>query len=142
MAVGGARPGAGRKPGSTNRMSLAARERAAAAGELPHEFLLRISRGEPIEGHKPTFSERVDAAKVAAPYYAPKLASMTVQQPRRPFEVPDVRDVAELSTPELIKSVLGSLSADDEAWRAAVNDSVLRPALEDYISRLALQRRD
>jgi len=35
-------------------------------GELPHEFLLRVARGEEIDGHIPTFAERIDAAKAAA----------------------------------------------------------------------------
>ena len=68
-----------------------AREAAVATGELPHEFLLRVSRGGPItdvvarEGiyeaveRTPTFAERVDAAKAAAPFYAPKLASVAAQ---------------------------------------------------------------
>lgn len=75
-------------------------------GELPHEFLLRVAKGDPIE-HKfwkikhfkqgpragefkskelvtetlyPTFQERMEAAKIAAPYFAPKLASSTIKQ--------------------------------------------------------------
>jgi len=72
-------------------MSRAARDAAVVTGELPHEFLLRVSRGGPIielvarEGvyeavqRPPTFSERVDAAKAAAPFYAPKLANVAAQ---------------------------------------------------------------
>jgi len=71
-------------------------------GELPHEFLLRVMRGEievsiPIQievkdengkktGEKitewvkqiPDLAMRVDAAKAAAPFYAPKLAAMNI----------------------------------------------------------------
>ncbi|HJX17774.1 MAG TPA: hypothetical protein VJ437_06210 [Acidiferrobacterales bacterium] len=57
-------------------MSQVAREKAARTGELPHEFLLQVMRGHKITGHKPTFSERMDAAKAAAPYYAPRLAAV------------------------------------------------------------------
>ena len=57
-------------------MSKVAIERAKATGELPHEFLLRVVRGEEIDGTIPTFEQRVDAAAVAAPYFAPKLASI------------------------------------------------------------------
>jgi hypothetical protein len=71
---GGHRPGAGRKPGSLNRLSRKAREEATATGELPHEFLLRVVRGAKIDGHTPTFAERVDAAKAAAPYFAPRFS--------------------------------------------------------------------
>lgn len=78
MARGGKRPGAGRPKGSVNRMATRAREEAAKAGMLPHELLLAISRGEAIDGHVPSFAERVDAAKAAAPFYAPKLAAVDV----------------------------------------------------------------
>ena len=87
----------GRKPGSRNKLTRAAVAAAAATGELPHEFLLRVSRGEPfVEAHciktkaedgsvrdewmgrtrRPTADERISAATSAAPYYAPKLASI------------------------------------------------------------------
>jgi len=73
---GGSRPGAGRKTGTVNRLSQKAREEAAKTGDLPHEFLLQVMRGNRIAGHKPTFAERMDAAKAAAPYYAPRLAAV------------------------------------------------------------------
>jgi hypothetical protein len=57
-------------------------------GELPHEFLLRVTRGDAImhgmdeKGEpifvRPTFEQRIDAAKYAAPFYAPKLAQVEV----------------------------------------------------------------
>lgn len=59
--------------------------------ELPHEFLLRIMRGEEfsettidaygneiIRKFRPTLQMRMQAAKIAAPYLAPRLASSTV----------------------------------------------------------------
>jgi hypothetical protein len=69
--------------------------------ELPHEWLFRVARGEPIrqrrlrihmdpntgaETHREwieeewyaTFDQRMSAAKEAAPYYAPRLAAHTV----------------------------------------------------------------
>jgi hypothetical protein len=58
------------------------REVAANTGELPHEFLLRVSRGEAIampgqkKPHYPTFEERVQAADRAAPFYAPRLSAV------------------------------------------------------------------
>lgn len=77
MAQGGARPGAGRKKGGKNRLNMEARAEAQKdGGLLPHEFLLKVSRGEPIDGHHPTFQERVEAAKAAAPYFQPKLAQI------------------------------------------------------------------
>lgn len=78
MPRGGARPGAGRKVGAIQRVAREAREKAAATGMLPHEFLLAIMRDE-VEGESPTFEQRLDAAKAAAPYFAPKLASIEAQ---------------------------------------------------------------
>jgi hypothetical protein len=78
MTRGGRRPGAGRKAGSVNQISQRAREQASKTGELPHEFLLRVARGENIDGHEPAFPERMDAAKAAAPYFAPRLSTAAI----------------------------------------------------------------
>ena len=86
--------GRGRPPGSMNVRSRETIERAAATGELPHEFLLRIARGELIAHKKlnpdtgeiedsvvlPTFEQRVDAARNVSPYFAAKLATVEVTQ--------------------------------------------------------------
>jgi len=69
MAHGGARPGAGRKPGSTNRISREAYERAKESGELPLDYLLRIMREESADE-----ARRIDCAKAAAPYIHPRRA--------------------------------------------------------------------
>jgi len=84
----------GRPVGSSNKFSKQARAMAEATGELPHEFLLRIARGEPIL-HKsknpvtgefeddyviPRFEDRMDCAKAAAPYFAPKFATVEITQ--------------------------------------------------------------
>ena len=100
MAVGGARPGAGRPKGRTNSVTAKARESATETGLLPHEWLLKVSRGEAIEQKRwvtkydkngkevsrelvteqvyADFPTRIDASKAAAPFYAPKLAVQTV----------------------------------------------------------------
>lgn len=72
---GGARAGAGRPKGAIRKASDSAIAAAAATGLLPHQFLLAVMRGEVIDGHTPTFEQRIDAAKACAPYYAPKLQS-------------------------------------------------------------------
>lgn len=100
MAVGGPRPGSGRPKGSVTKVTAKAREAAMETGLLPHEWLLKVSRGEGIK-HKrwvvkydakgneksrelveeeiyADFSTRLDAAKAAAPFYAPRLATQTV----------------------------------------------------------------
>lgn len=92
-AKGDKRP-PGRPPGARNRLSNAARAHAEATGELPHIFLLRITRGEvistdvmdPVTGQLkkvyqvPDLPMRMDAAKAAAPYFAPKLSAVEVTQ--------------------------------------------------------------
>lgn len=101
MTAGGCRQGAGRKAGSVNRLSLRAREEAAKTGELPHEFLLRVSRGEQIDDHKPAFPERMDAAKAAAPYFAPRLSTTAIDAningaPKTMYEMTDAELTARI----------------------------------------------
>lgn len=73
---GGARPGAGRKKGVPNSRTQERVAKAEASGLMPHEFLLSVARGESIGTYVPTFAERIDAAKAAANYYAPKLSNV------------------------------------------------------------------
>lgn len=97
MPVGGARKGAGRPKGTLAKVTNKTREAAMATGLLPHEWLLKISRGEMITQQiairdietgevsyelmeiYPDFDTRVEAAKSAAPYYAPRLATQNVK---------------------------------------------------------------
>lgn len=90
----------GRPRGSNGGITKMAREAAIKTGLLPHEWLLKVARGEGIE-HKrwvettdartnvvtrqlvsevvyAAFDERIDAAKAAAPYYAPRLVAQQV----------------------------------------------------------------
>jgi hypothetical protein len=100
MAVGGPRPGSGRPRGALSKVTTKAREAAMETGLLPHEWLLKVSRGEPIlhtrlvtkynkngdevkrelveEWVYADFDTRIDAAKSAAPYYAARLATQVV----------------------------------------------------------------
>lgn len=73
---GGKREGAGRKPGGVNKMSSRAREEAAKTGELPHELLLRVARGDSFSGHRPSFQERFNAMKAILPVYSARLAAV------------------------------------------------------------------
>ncbi|MCM8734597.1 hypothetical protein M5E06_10365 [Azospirillum sp. A1-3] len=79
MAGGGKRPGAGRPKGVPNKRNAETVAKAQAVGMLPHEFLCAIAQGLEIDGEKPTFEQRIDAAKAAAPFFAPKLASVNAQ---------------------------------------------------------------
>lgn len=77
-------------------MARDAIEKAREKGLLPHEWLLKVMHGDMeiveekalvapgVDGsevtvvvrRRPTFEERLDAAKAAAPYFAPKLAAI------------------------------------------------------------------
>ncbi|MEN9846093.1 MAG: hypothetical protein RIS36_1240 [Pseudomonadota bacterium] len=76
MPRGGYRVGAGRPKGSVAKITEEAVARAKEGGELPHQFLLRIVRGDAIDGERPSLQMRIAAAVAAAPYFAPKLAAI------------------------------------------------------------------
>jgi hypothetical protein len=71
MNRGGARPGAGRKLGSVNRMTAEAQRSAADGGETPLEYMLRVMRDTMIKD-----SRRDDMAKAAAAYLHPRLTAV------------------------------------------------------------------
>lgn len=68
---GGARKGAGRKPGAINKATAAARTKAEEGGEMPLDFMLRIMRDTGADD-----AQRMDMARAAAPYVHAKLASI------------------------------------------------------------------
>lgn len=71
MAHGGKRPGSGRPKGAATKKTREIADTAAAQGITPLEYLLSIVRNEGLE--RPV---RLDAAKAAAPYVHPRLASV------------------------------------------------------------------
>jgi hypothetical protein len=77
MPRGGHRPGAGRKTGSKNKRTSLMEEASEAAlvtGARPLDYMLAVMRdpGEPTQ-------RRIDAAKAAAPYMHPRLATVEVK---------------------------------------------------------------
>ena len=70
MPRGGARKGAGRKKGVPTRRGLQSQS-LAAKGMLPLEYMLAVMRDESVHPDR-----RFEAAKAAAPYVHPKLASV------------------------------------------------------------------
>lgn len=68
---GGARPGAGRKPGVRNKKTAGLLAKVQAEGETPLEFLLGQMRDPALPR-----DVRIDCAKAAAPYVHSKLASI------------------------------------------------------------------
>ena len=103
------------------RLSRQARAEAAKQGLLPHEWLLKVMRGEAIEQriwvdvldkkqmvvgrelktiqYYPPFAERLDAAKSAAPFYAPKLSV-------RQIDLRGVLGLTQMSDEELDKALV------------------------------------
>ena len=84
--VGGARPGAGRKPGSPNRRNAEVIAGALAAGVTPLEFMLAIMRDQEADPKR-----REWAAEKAAPYLHPRPAPLerTIH-----IDLPDTSTVA------------------------------------------------
>jgi hypothetical protein len=70
---GGARQGAGRKPGGKNRKSREIADRAAAEGITPLEVMLHTMRAHYEAGD---FDAASAVAKDAAPYVHPRLAAV------------------------------------------------------------------
>ena len=73
MSHGGERPGAGRKPGGTNRFNQRLLARAEESGILPVDYMLGVMRDESLDTRL-----RIDAAKAAAPYVHQKLSAISV----------------------------------------------------------------
>ena len=74
MPKGGKRPGAGRKPGSLTKRTREIAEGAAATGEAPLEFMLRVMRDP-----RANAAIRADMAKSAAPYIHPRLSATRIE---------------------------------------------------------------
>jgi hypothetical protein len=69
---GGARPGAGRKPGAAIKVDHEFRRRAPASGEeTPLDYMPRIMRDKDVPAER-----RDDMTKAAAPYLNARLASV------------------------------------------------------------------
>jgi hypothetical protein len=82
---GGARPGAGRPPGSKNHRSAEVARQATEAGITPIEVMLSAMRDLWDEGTAEAKREAARIAKDAAPYVHPRLASIdqTVREATR-----------------------------------------------------------
>lgn len=71
MPKGGHRDGAGRKKGVPNKITSETIAAAAAGGEMPKEYMLRVMRDPTVEHPR-----RDEMAKAVAPYVHPKLANV------------------------------------------------------------------
>src|SRR5215471_6037604 len=79
---GGARPGAGRKPGGHNRPKPSRYELERLNGESPLGYMLRVmsDTSQPDE-------RRDKMAICAAQYIHPKLSASAIMVPKTPFEM-------------------------------------------------------
>ena len=96
-AHGGKRPGAGRPTGAASRANEQVRQEAAATGELPLAYMLRIMRdpSQPV-------GRRDEMAKAAAPFCHSRLSS--------------VEHSGEIARPTVIRAP--AVSATLEEWQA------------------------
>jgi len=76
---------------------------------LPHELLLLWANGVAFGGLSPTESQQIYAAVAAAPYYAPKLANVSVKQ--------DVR----------VRAVVSAQPMTQQQWEAKYLESQEKP---------------
>lgn len=102
---GGARKGAGRKPGSATKKTREIAERAMADGVTPLEFMLAIMRdGAQHEDPKVQVARdamRFEAAKAAAPYIHPRLAAVEHSGPDgTPLQPPVIQFVRDADPTE------------------------------------------
>lgn len=77
MARGGARPGAGRKPGEANRRSQEIAAKAQVDGITPLEVMLAAMRAAQESGNA---REAAFYANMAAPYMHARLSSVNATQ--------------------------------------------------------------
>lgn len=76
MPRGGARPGAGRRPGSKNKTNAAIAQAASAEGISPIEVMLNAMREFWSRGTPDDTLAAVQIAEKAAPYCHPRLAAV------------------------------------------------------------------
>jgi hypothetical protein len=71
MPRGGHRENAGRKRGKPNKATAARQAEVQSSGITPLDYMLKVMRDENADPH-----QRFEAAKSAAPYVHPKVASI------------------------------------------------------------------
>ena len=83
---------------------------------LPHELLLLWANGVSFGGLNPTEAQQIYAAVAAAPYYAPKLANVSVKQ--------DVR----------VRAVVSAQPMTQQQWEAKYLESQDKPVDPDAVT--------
>lgn len=101
MGRGGKRPGAGRPVGAVQRVTREARAKAAASGDVPLEYMLRVMRDPEVD------EKRRDAMAVAAaPYIHAKLAA--IEHTGKDGGAIETRDVSETEVARRLAFLLTS----------------------------------
>lgn len=100
-------------------MTQEARRQAALSGELPHQLLLRIMRmgpGAQYGDYVLTYPDIIEAAKAAAPYYAPRMASIALKPADKPpVNVQlDPTPLAKLEPDDLVKMLTAFIQASTQ----------------------------
>lgn len=133
----------GRPTGAVSIMTRKAREEAQRTGLLPHEILLDIARGNPqiiqVPRDQPdgttlieeslvgvTMEERKDAAKAAAPYYAPRISAMEITKGLGDDDLD--RLIAEFAAQAGIGGIVGGEDPEDPEADGDRGDDAQAPA--------------
>jgi hypothetical protein len=117
MARGGARKGAGRKPGAATRKTRVVADRAATEGITPLEVMLTAMRdcyrlgigSRPGKRRDRFVAGAVSIAKDAAPYIHPKLSAVMLNAT---IDDPDVRDLSDADIERRIAELSGGKKSD------------------------------
>jgi methanogenic corrinoid protein MtbC1 len=100
---GGRRQGAGRKPGSLSKKTREIAEKASEEGITPLEYMLGVMRDATADT-----ALRFEAAKAAAPYIHPRLAS--IEQKTEVNLTQKVISAEPLDEEEFIKQYAGGMA--------------------------------
>ena len=122
--LGGARAGAGRKPGSPNRRTVEVLEGALANGQTPVEYMLAILRDETADT-----ADRRWAAEKAAPYIHPRPAPL---QRAVTIDLPDLDKASDLAavTLAIVKATASGQISPAEAQQLSSVIETHRKAIE------------
>lgn len=122
--LGGARAGAGRKPGTANRRTVEVLENALAKGQTPVEYMLGTMRDEAADP-----ADRRWAAEKAAPYIHPRPAPL---QRTVKIDLPDLEKASDLTSATLaiVKATANGQISPAEAQQLSSVVEAHRKAIE------------
>ena len=119
--VGGARAGAGRKPGTLNKKSVELLHGVISEGVTPVEYMLKIMRDEKADG-----KSRAWAAERAAPFIHPRPAPI---QRTVKIELPAINDAKDIPT------------AVADILKAAANGEISPSEAQSFVSIIEVHRK-